>query len=104
MTNEQKEQVQFGIDYATKKIQAIEAGSDDLHEKWKLMDRQLLMMLEDMIEALPKALREQAQVCLDTRNRTRDARYAEIDASLAATLAPLEKEASPLCLAAVDSL
>jgi hypothetical protein len=100
MTNEQKQRVQFGIDYAAKKVQEIETGNDNLYEKWHQMDRQLLMMLDDVVEALPKAYREQAKACLAVRDRVRDARYAEIDASIAA----LQKEASPLCLAAVDSL
>lgn len=98
MTNQQKWQVQFGIDYAMKRILEIEAGDDDLHDKWDRMDNQLLLLLDDLVAVVPRPWRAQVQACLDRRNRIREARYEEMGLPVFE-----QQKTSPECLAASDS-
>ena len=96
MTKEEKAQAQFGITYAMKHIHTIEESAVSEREKAELINVQLLMMLDDVICGLPKALRAQAQACIDVR-------YHLLSTAIA-RLYPPQKEASPECLAASDSL
>jgi len=65
MTNEQKEQVQWSIDYALRKLQEIKADEDlhaqALNDRRMLADNNVVLLLEDVVVALPKALRVQVQ-------------------------------------------
>lgn len=97
-----KATIQFGLDWATSHIQNIEASSEDLHEKRRQIEWQLVMLLDDLVLALPKAMRQQAQACLEAERRTRNAILAADDARHAQQRA--QKEASPSCLPASDSL
>jgi hypothetical protein len=102
MTNEQRNSLLFGLEWATTHIQAIDAGADDLYKKADRMDVQLLLLLKNVIQALPQDLRQQAQACINVRERVSDAILARIDEHLAQW--ETQKEASPSCLQASDSL
>lgn len=100
MNASQKYSVEFGIMYATRKIQEIEAGTETVYEKWHAIDRQLLMMLDDIVKGLPNAYRARANACLEARKRVRQA----LDDENRAYMEALNKETSPVCLPAQDSL
>jgi hypothetical protein len=109
MTPEQKYDVQFGLDWATNHIQAIEQGPEPFTEQQRLIECQLLLLLHDVVHALPQAMREQAQACIQARERVQHAKFAqwkqEDDAWKARQAArQAQKETSPECLQAVDSL
>ncbi|HEY0754252.1 MAG TPA: hypothetical protein VGD98_09840 [Ktedonobacteraceae bacterium] len=117
MQTSSKETVQRGLDWATSNIQEIAASSQELFKKSDLIEIQLLMLLDDVVLALPQAMREQAQTCLATYEQVRKECMTQIDAHIAewrarqeARLENLEesrnaqKEASPSSLQAVDSL
>lgn len=97
-----KDTVQHALNWATTHIQEIETGTNDLHWKEDRIAWQLLMLLDDVVLALPNAMREQAQACIEAHKRIRETILAEIDARIAERNA--QKEASPTSLAAVDSL
>lgn len=98
----QKNSIQTGLNWATKHIQEIEASPNDLHWKQERIEWQLVLLLDDVVLALPKAMREQAQACIDANKRIHKTILADIDAHLAERKA--QKEASPQCLQAQDSL
>lgn len=100
MTTEQKEQIQFGIDFAMKHIQEIEASSDDLCTQIARVEFQLVLLLDDVVEALPKALRVQAQACIQAKNQLRNTLMREIDSQIAKK--KTQKEASPLSANSAD--
>ncbi len=109
MTPEQKYDVQFGLDWATKHIQAIEQGSEPFEEQQRQMEYQLFLLLCDVVHALPQAMREQAQACIQARQRVHDAKLAQWEQEDAAREAQrvarqAQKETSPECLQAADSL
>ncbi len=97
MTNEQHEHIQFGLDWAKAHIQDIEAGPHDLSTQLHEIEFELVLLLDDVIEALPAPLRVQAQVCRKAYKRVRDARMAEVDTHIAQLKA--QKEASSNSLA-----
>lgn len=101
MTNEQKLTIQHSLTWATTRIQEIESSSENVHEKRKQIDWQLLLLLDDVVEALPQALREQAQACLKARDRMSKAIWDESEAFLAKQRT--QKEASPHSLTTTDS-
>lgn len=80
MTNEQKQTVQFALDWAKSHIQEIEAGPEDNYWKVDHMEWQLVLLLEDVVKALPPKMYAQAQACLDQHKRLREAIIADIDA------------------------
>lgn len=91
-------QAQFGLEYAQEHIQQIEAGSETLHVKVERIEYQLVMLLEDLINVLPPAFRAQAHACYATRNRLREAFYADLRVQF-----PAQHKTSPESLAATDS-
>ena len=102
MQTHHKKHVQDGLDWATSHIQNIVESSEELHTKAMHIEWQLLMLLDDVVLALPKAMREQAQMCLTLYERIKKAHLAEIDARLAERKA--QQKTSPECLPASDSL
>jgi hypothetical protein len=96
-----KEQAQFGINWAKAHIQEIEESNTDIGSKIDRVEFQLVLMLYDLVGVLPGAFRSQVQSCLDARDSLRDAYYL---ANKALDAAIAQKEASPLCLPASDSL
>lgn len=104
MTKEEKARVQWGIDYAEKHIKKIEASSKPLWEKYQEIGSQLTMMLDDVVEALPKAMRKQVKDCLAMRKAILDTDLAESHARLQTRFAESQQKASPSCLPTEDSL
>lgn len=94
-----KETIRFGLDWATTHIQEIESSTDDLHRKQKRIEWQLLLLLNDVVLALPRAMREQAQACIQAERRLTQEILDEMD-----PLPPIPEKASPECLPAPDSL
>ena len=86
--------MQFGLEWARARIQAIESGAIDLHEKKTRVEWQLVLLLEDVVNALPKAMRQQARACIDAHKRLEEAIFEEIAARNAAWQAH-KKTSSP---------
>src|SRR5215469_1504951 len=103
MTNDQKQDVQWSVNYAHNKLQEIEAGkhpnAQELRDRRMLADLHLTLLLKKVQMSLPKDLREQVQACLSIREQVwsmeyYDAYYAQLHA---------QKETSPTSLPALDS-
>jgi hypothetical protein len=110
MTNEQKEQAQWRIDYEQHELQQLEAGqwpawakrlgraeTPLLDQRRMYADWCLKTVLTALLPILPKALRVTVQACFDLRERIWSEEYMN-------AYYQKQKEASPECLAASDSL
>ncbi|MGH2508486.1 MAG: hypothetical protein ACRDHZ_13965 [Ktedonobacteraceae bacterium] len=100
MTSEQKIEMQISIDVIKKRIQAIEASPCDFEQQIRQIDFELVLLLDHLVNTLPKPLRLQAQTCMQARKSVRDAQMLRIQAEIAHLNA--QKEASPNSLTTTD--
>jgi hypothetical protein len=101
MTNDQKQHARICAEIAQEKLQQIVSGhypyAQALHERRECVDRHICYLLSGLISTLPKDVRTQVQACYDLREQVWSKEYMS-------NYYDAQKEASPLCLAASDSL
>jgi len=101
MTKDQKDKAQTAIRVTQSMLQHIMSGqyelARDLREQRQCVDWQLCLLLCGLLPTLPQDVRAQVQACYDLREQVWSTEY--MNAYHAA-----QKEASPSCLAASDSL